>query len=174
MASWDLDQPLRVWMADQLRQTHPGLTSKIPSSIALAETAVNRRDDIATYLVNAGLILPMFDGFDELPPPQLATVLDKLNRLPATRHLVLVSRTDPYRMALKQPDSTVRLNGAAAIHLLPVDAQAAADYLQRDAGGRDAPAAHRWDAVVPQLGTMNPVGQALATPLGLFLLKLNA
>ncbi|WP_326762804.1 NACHT domain-containing protein [Streptomyces phaeochromogenes] len=172
LASWDPHQPLKTWMAGQLRRTHPGLATVAPLPVTLTDTTDRGPSDLALYLLNAGLILPLLDGFDELPPARHATALDMLNRaLPTRQPLVLTSRTDPYRTALTRPITTVRLNGAAAIQLLPLKAEDAADYLCRDAGGRHTPAAHRWNTVIAHLGTASAVGQALATPLGLFLAR---
>ncbi|SEQ84984.1 hypothetical protein [Streptomyces radiopugnans] len=64
----------------------------------------------------------------------------------------------------------MRLNGAAGIHLQPLDPRQAAVCLHRDAGG-DHTTAGRWAAVIAQMGTDTPVGQALSTPLGLFLAR---
>lgn len=172
LASWDPRQPLKAWMAGQLRRTHPGLGAAPPSRAVLTAAAADGSDDLARYLLNTGRILPLFDGFDELPPAQHATALDLLNRaLPASRPLALSSRTAPYRAALARPGTTVRLNGAAALQLCPLDARAAADYLRRDAGGPHTSAAERWTTVVTRLGTDSAVGQALSTPLGLFLAR---
>ncbi|MET7920359.1 NACHT domain-containing protein [Streptomyces avermitilis] len=172
LASWDPHQPLKDWMAGQLCRAHPGLTTAAPASVALTDTTDAGPSDLALYLLNAGRILPLFDGFDELPPARHATALDMLNRaLPARQSVVLTSRTGPYRTALSRPGTTVRLNGAAAIQLLPLKAEDAADYLRRDAGGLHTPAAHRWNRVISQLDAASPVGQALATPLGVFLAR---
>ncbi|MFD5516361.1 NACHT domain-containing protein [Streptomyces sp. NPDC127066] len=172
LASWDPHQPLQTWMADQLRRTYPGLAAPAPASVAFTDTANNNPSDLAAHLLRAGRILPLLDGFDELPPTRHATALDMINRaLPARQPLVLTSRTGPYRTALTRPGITVRLNGAAAIQLLSLNARDAADYLRRDAGGPHAPAAHRWNTVITHLGTSSPVGHALATPLGLFLAR---
>jgi hypothetical protein len=65
----------------------------------------------------------------------------------------------------------VRLNGATGIHLLPLAPEQVAAYLRRDAGGPHTPAAARWNTVTTHLGTDTPVGQALSTPLGLFLAR---
>ncbi|MFF5480934.1 NACHT domain-containing protein [Streptomyces sp. NPDC012935] len=172
LASWDPRQSLKTWMADQLRRTYPGLAAEAPSSVALNHTTGDRAKDLATSLLNADLILPLLDGLDELPPARHAAALDTLNRtLPARQALVLTSRTIPYRTALTRPGTNIRLNGAAIIQLLPLGAQTAASYLRRDAGGPSAPAFDRWDSVISRLGTTTPVGQALATPLALFLAR---
>ncbi|WAZ19191.1 hypothetical protein STRCI_000225 [Streptomyces cinnabarinus] len=52
-------------MANQLRRTYPGLAAEAPSSVTLPHTAGNRSKDLATSLLNAGLILPLLDGLDE-------------------------------------------------------------------------------------------------------------
>ncbi|GAA3046019.1 hypothetical protein GCM10010448_31180 [Streptomyces glomeratus] len=141
LVSWDPHQPLKTWMADQLRRTRPGLAKAAPLSVAVTEATESGPTDLALYLLNAGRVLPLLDGFDELPPPRHAAALDRLNRaLPAWQSLVLTSRTDPYRTALNRPGTSVRLNGAAAIQLLPLKAEDAADYLRRDAGGAQTPA----------------------------------
>lgn len=172
LASWNPNQPLKAWMAGELRRTYPGLTGAAPALAYPSDATNDEPFDLAVDLLNRGLILPLFDGFDELPPARHALALDMLNRgLPARQPLVLTCRTDPYRAALNQPGTTVRLNGAAAIQLLPLDAEAAADYLRRDAGGHHTAAADRWSTAITHLGTTSPVGQALTTPLGLFLAR---
>ncbi|WP_344525641.1 NACHT domain-containing protein [Streptomyces albiaxialis] len=170
LASWNPSRPLKAWLADQLRRIYPGL--RVPAPPPIATTATNSPGDLAQAMLDAGRILPLLDGFDELPPALHLEALDALNRaLPARQPLVLASRTAPYRAALTRPEATVRLNGAAAIQLLPLAPDAAAAYLRRDAGGPHTPAARRWDSVIARLGTDTPVGQALATPLGLFLAR---
>lgn len=172
LASWDPHQPLKTWMAGQLCRAHPGLATVAPLSVALTDTTNRGPSDLALYLLNAGRILPLLDGFDELPPARHASALDMLNRaLPPRQPLIMTSRTAPYRTALTRPGTTVRLNGAAAIQLLPLKAEDAAAYLRRDAGGSHSPAAHRWNTVITHLGTASAVGLALATPLSLFLAR---
>ncbi|UFQ99937.1 NACHT domain-containing protein [Streptomyces sp. Go40/10] len=174
LASWDPGQPLKAWMAELLRRSYPGLTSPAPTQVisTTAATAADRSDDLAQALVHTGRILPLLDGFDELPSEWHTIALDALNRaLSAQQPLVLASRTVPYRDALTRPGTALLLNGAAAIQLLPLAPAAAAAYLRRDAGGPHSPAAGRWDAVTADLGSASPVGQALSTPLGLFLAR---
>ncbi|MFF8918978.1 hypothetical protein ACF08M_38180, partial [Streptomyces sp. NPDC015032] len=170
LASWDPSHDsLESWLAEQLRRSHPGLRAPAPTITATPGT---RRPDLAQALLATGRIVPLLDGFDELPPALHTVALDTLNRtMPARQPLVLSSRAVPYRTALARPDATVRLNGAAGIHLLPLTRQAAADYLRRDAGGPHAPAADRWNQVITHLGTNTPARQALSTPFGLFLAR---
>ncbi|BAC67956.1 MULTISPECIES: NACHT domain-containing protein [Streptomyces] len=169
LASWNpTHRPLQSWLADQLRHTYPGLRAPAPSAAPQAGQI-----DLAQALLDTRRILPLVDGFDELPPALHAIALDALNQaLPAKQPLVLASRAAAYREALARSEVLVRpLNGAAGIHLLPLPADQAATYLRHDAGGEHTPAADRWNSVAAHLGTNTLVGQALSTPLGLFLAR---
>ncbi|MFC5656853.1 NACHT domain-containing protein [Streptomyces nogalater] len=166
LASWDPHEPLQKWLADQLRGHYPGLRATVIGP------AGGTAGDLAGALLESGRVLPLLDGFDELPEHLHFLALDALNRaLPARRPLVLATRSAAYRAVVGGPGPTLRLNGAAVIQLLPLAPERAAAYLRRDAGGPHTPGAARWDAVVDQLGTDSPVGQALSTPLGLFLAR---
>lgn len=166
LASWNPDQPLKVWLADQLRRNHPGLRDPAPAN------TTDAAGDRAEALLETRRILPLLDGFDELPSDLHHRALDAINRTLAARQpLVLAARAASYRTALNHPGPTVRLNGAAAIQLLPLSAETSAAYLRRDAGGDHTSGAARWDTVAAQLGTDSPIGQALSTPLGLFLAR---
>ncbi|WPO69484.1 NACHT domain-containing protein [Streptomyces sp. KN37] len=167
LASWNPHEPLKRWLADQLRGQYPGLraTVTVPTSSGTA-------GDLAEALLESDRILPLLDGFDELPEHLHPLALDALNRaLPARRPLVLAARSTAYRAAVSGQGPTLRLNGAAVVQLLPPDPERVATYLHRDAGGPHTPGAARWNAVIDQLGTDSPVGQALSTPLGLFLAR---
>ncbi|MFJ2136414.1 NACHT domain-containing protein [Streptomyces sp. NPDC087845] len=164
-------QHLDAWMAEQLRHTHPVLTAPATTAVPAADAGAGRLD-VAKALVDARLILPILDGLDELPATLHITALDAINRaLPAKLPLVLACRATEYRTALTRPDAMVRLNGATGIRLLPLGPVQAADYLRRDAGGPNTPTADRWNSVANRLGTDSPIGQALSTPLGLFLAR---
>ncbi|MEU3461194.1 NACHT domain-containing protein [Streptomyces sp. NPDC006733] len=158
LASWNPSaQDLTAWMAEQLRRNR---------NVALRHSAAAGSDlDRAAALVQQGLVLPLLDGFDELPPAVHAVALHEINRAWRTRPLVLASRTDAYRAALQAPDAR-RLDGAAGIHLEPLSPGPAADYLRHG-----LPHPERWDAVIAHLGTATPLGQVLSTPLGLFLAR---
>ncbi|MFF2013893.1 NACHT domain-containing protein [Streptomyces sp. NPDC058195] len=166
LASWDPHQALRTWLVGQLHHHYPGLRDTVRSPIS------GTLGDLAGALWESGRILPLLDGFDELPERFQAAALDSLNRaLPARSPLVLASRLAAYRAAVDGPGPTLRLNGAAAIELLPLAREHAAAHLRRDAGGPHSSGASRWDAVIDQLGTESPVGQALSTPLGIYLAR---
>lgn len=159
LASWNPhDQGLKEWMAEQLRRNH-NVSLRHPAS------AESRELDRAEALVDRGLVLPLLDGFDEIPPALHAVALHQINRAWRMQPLVLASRTDAYRAALTGPDAR-RLDGAAGIQLVPLTPGPAADYLRSG-----LPRAERWDAVIACLGTDTPVGEVLSTPLGLFLAR---
>ncbi|WP_189134598.1 NACHT domain-containing protein [Wenjunlia tyrosinilytica] len=167
LASWNPDEsPLRDWMAERLARDYSGLADPT--------TTGSERLGRARTLLERGLVLPILDGFDEIPGPLRGQALDAINAsLPLGQELILSSRVAEYRDVLfPVAGLPVRLAGAAAVELAPLDARDAAEYLRRDAGGHGTAAASRWEAVVARLGDMDdPVGQALRTPLMLGLAR---
>ncbi|MFF0778234.1 NACHT domain-containing protein [Streptomyces sp. NPDC003720] len=169
LASWDpARQDLYTCMTLDLEQDHPALRNPVPADRPAAATGT-----LARALLQQRLILPILDGLDELPEAVRARALHAINQaLPAGQPLVLSSRTDEYRSALTAPSGTsVLLNGAAGIRLLPLEPAKAAAYLERDAGGTGTPAAARWRRVTVALSTDTSASEALSTPLGLFLAR---
>ncbi|MFC0843889.1 NACHT domain-containing protein [Streptomyces noboritoensis] len=160
LASWDpavLD--LRTWMERRLVQDHPELGAR--ASDAFGQVT------LAAVLLERRLVLPVLDGFDELPPAVGALALHRVNEaLPYGCGMVLSSRPAEYRAAL-QPCGAVpaRLAELAGIHLEPLGAEEVATYLRDDAGGPRTAAAERWSAVVEPTDTAGPVAQALTSPL---------
>lgn len=162
LSSWDPGtEDLGGWLEQQLRTHHPALAAGHDGSTQ------------ARALLEHRLVLPLLDGFDEMAPAAQAVALDAINRaLPVGHPFVLSGRTAEYRRALT-PDAgvPVRLNGAAAIVLEPLGPDTTAAYLVRDAGGSHSASAARWSPVLARLGTRSPVGEALDTPLTLFLAR---
>ncbi|MEV0172143.1 NACHT domain-containing protein [Streptomyces sp. NPDC050803] len=157
LASWNPEeQTLDSWMVERLARDYAGL-GEPRTALALLEHR---------------LILPVLDGFDEIPPPCRATALDAINTaLPPGHPLVLTSRLTEYGATLAPTHGVpVKLSGAAAVELCPLQTQDIADYLRRDAGGQDS-AATRWAPVIRLLGTDAPVARTLTTPLMLFLAR---
>ncbi len=173
LASWDPDRrELDAWLAERLATDYPGLAAPAPAPAAGGLGQVTSR---ARALLDQRLIIPLLDGLDELPAHTRAVALDAVNRtLPPGTPLVLTSRTAEYRAAVDPPAHAgvpVRLTGAAGIELDAVAPEEAAAYLRRDAGGEGTPSAERWRPVLDLLPTDTPVGQALQTPLTLFLAR---
>ena len=173
LASWDPDRlELDAWLAERLATDYPGLAAPAPAPAAGGPGQVASR---ARALLDQRLIIPLLDGLDELPAHTRAVALDAVNRaLPPGTPLVLTSRTAEYQAAVDPPAGAgvpVRLTAGAGIELRAVDPEEAAAYLRRDAGGEGTPSAERWRPVLSLLPTDTPVGQALCTPLTLFLAR---
>jgi NACHT domain len=157
LASWNpAGQDLRDWLIAQLMIEHPALAAAPPSGL--------EGPTQAAALLDAGLILPILDGLDELPQGVRRLAISRINdALRPGQHLIVTSRSSEYRDAVEPREGVeVTLRGGAAVQLRPLDADAVRDYLSDDAGP-DARA--RWAPVFAVLGTKAPVGQALTTPL---------
>ena len=158
IASWDPSgQNLRDWLATRLITDYPALAGPSPAGAAGPTRAA--------ALIEAGLILPVLDGFDEIPEKVRGAAISRINDvLPPGGQVLLTCRTLQYRDAVRPPGGPeVTLAGAAAIQLRPLDANAVRRYLRDDAPGPAAWA--RWEPVLNLLGTATPAGQALSTPL---------
>ena len=159
LAAWNPeDQDLRSWIVRRLITDHSGLAEPAPGG-----TSVTR----AQALLDAGLIVPVLDGLDEIPKAVRGSALARINdAMRPGEPLVLAARTAEYRKAVCPPDGVeVRLTGAAGITLCPLDVSVVSDYLRGSAGGSIAAA--RWDAVLSTFAAEDPppVAQALTTPL---------
>ena len=165
LSSWDpLEQDLESYLVQRLTQDFEELA--LPSA---PFTTLTR----ARALLANRLILPLLDGFDELPARARSVALDQINSaLPPGRPVVLSSRTAEYAEAAT-PSAGLprRLAGAAGIELLPLGPEETAAYLRRDAGGPGTPAAARWERVLQSLGSGGAVAQALSTQLMVFLAR---
>ncbi|GAB1515249.1 hypothetical protein JCM33774_72920 [Actinophytocola sp. KF-1] len=115
----------RDWLAAQLVRDHPGLAAGAGT--------------LATDLVEAGRVLPVLDGFDELATGLHRTALDALNA--TTMPMVLTSRPGEYaRVAVADA-----LTAAAAVRLVDLTVGDLVDYLPRTKG------ATAWDPVLAEL-----------------------
>jgi hypothetical protein len=167
LASWNpVEQDLFAWMERRLTTDNAALADPAPG-----RPGVSR----AGALLDAGLILPVLDGLDEIPDatrgPAIARVNDAMR--PGKR-LILAARTQAYGIAVHPPGGVeIRLTGAAGIQLCPLDAAVVADYLKDSAGGPAGAA--RWDPIVAMLGADDPrpVARALTTPLMAALARAN-
>jgi NACHT domain len=156
-ASWNpIGQDLRGWLAAQLISVDPGL----------AATATRGRSSLAERLIEAGLVMLIMDGIDEIPEMTRGSAISQINdALGPGMRAVVTCRSQEYQggMQRSQHASGFRLRGAAAIELRPLDAVTVREYLSDDVGSPVTAA--RWDPIFKVLGTEAPAGQALTTPL---------
>ncbi|MEV4976783.1 NACHT domain-containing protein [Streptomyces scopuliridis] len=162
LGSWDPAAiSLRDWMCAQLVRDHPFLAA--PAA---------RGGNLARVLVDTGKILPVLDGFDEIPSGLHGMALKALNQA-TTMPLLLTSRPDEYTEAVNGSEDSDVLTAAAVIELEGLTVDDYADYLIRASrtireGGADRTV---WDAVLARLregpytpGTAN-LAEVLTTPL---------
>ncbi|WP_018505338.1 NACHT domain-containing protein [Parafrankia discariae] len=159
LTSWDpTQQRLDDWVESRLVTDYPFLAEAAPDT---------EGKTWARRLWEAGLLLLLLDGLDEVHDPARGIAVARINEAASVgQRLVLASRTNSYRSALHPPDGVeVRLTGAAGIELLSLEADDVADYLQVSAGGPASAA--RWRQVLAALTQTPapPVTQALTTPL---------
>ncbi len=132
-ASWDpTTTGFRDWLADQLVRDHPGLAATGPSGSTLA-----------TALVEAGRILPVLDGFDELAAGLHRAALDALNA--TTLPLVVTSRPGEYAAVA----GTDALTAAAAVRLTDLTVTDLVNYLPRTT--RNDAGTTVWEPVLREL-----------------------
>src|SRR5260370_33733837 len=122
-------------------------------------------------LLAAGLILPVLDGLDEIAGTVRGLAITRINdALGSGESLVVTCRTEQYKDTVRPPDAPGAMpRAAAAIELGQLRPGDVARYL-REASGGGEPAA-RWEPVLAALGTRPPAGQALATPLLVWLAR---
>ena len=122
----------RDWLAGQVVRDHPGLAA-----------TGNDDTNLATALVEAGRIVPVLDGFDELAAGLHRAALDALNA--TTLPLLLTSRPGEYTTVA----GTDALTAAAAVRLLDLGVADLVDYLPRTT--RRNGGATVWDPVLAEL-----------------------
>ena len=140
-----------AWLVDQVKAEHPRMATVIDGGRSAAEV-----------LVNDGRILPVLDGFDELPPEIRALALERLNRsLTATDAVVLTSRATEYAGLVKSTSGV--LSRAAVIELEPLDPLAVIDYLRRTE--RHAHSLTQLVSLLSREGPGEPLQTVLTSPL---------
>ncbi|MER6365206.1 helix-turn-helix domain-containing protein [Kitasatospora sp. NPDC001527] len=160
IGAWDPDRTApRDLLVDHLQRDHPHLASRMPDGSTLAAA-----------LVDADLVLPVLDGFDELAEDLREPALEALNS--TSLPLVLTSRRDEYARAVRAVGAP--LVWAACVELADLGAEDLAAYLPRT--DRRAPAPGEdggpelWDAVLERLQARDTpagvrLGEVLGTPL---------
>lgn len=131
LGSWNpATTALRDWLTDHLVRDYPGLAASGPGGTTLAAA-----------LVEAGRILPVLDGFDEIARGLHRAALEALNATPMP--LVLTSRPSEFTAAVAATDV---LTSAAGVELTDLTLDDLVNYLPRTARKGTA-----WDPVLKQL-----------------------
>ena len=148
---WDASTDFTTWMARQLAIDY-GLNPRV-----------------ARALVDAGRILPVLDGLDEMDPPEAKPVLgraalDRLNKLPWRNRAVVVTCRSTVYTSIRALRDESGLLFATAVTLQPLSAADIYFYLEkyRDEFER---AEAEWAPVIDQLDRRDGVlATALRTP----------
>ncbi|OEJ30370.1 helix-turn-helix domain-containing protein [Streptomyces subrutilus] len=171
IGSWDPSTTaLRDWLIGRLLRDHPHLARRSSGGATLA-----------AVLVDADLILPVLDGFDEIAEGLRRDALDALNA--TSTPLVLTSRREEYAEAVRAAHAP--LVWAGGIELTDLTLDDLADYLPRTTRGvpSDTSTDHGtgvpgspWDAVLTELRTGRGPAHAnlaavLTTPLMVILAR---
>jgi hypothetical protein len=151
---WDPTvEPFAEWLAASLARNYALLR------------APEYGGDAAMRLIEDGCLTVILDGLDELPEALRSVALRALDEQ-VTFRLVVLTRTNQLVAAV----SGGHLRGAAALELLPIGPQQAAEYL---ASGLIDPLSARWQHVVDHLREHpeSALAHALTTPLMLTLVR---
>ncbi|WP_112238857.1 NACHT domain-containing protein [Kribbella monticola] len=159
LASWDPEEhDLYGWIERWLCTENTALATKLKHGPPVT---------LARGLLEAGLIFPLLDGFDEMPTHLLTSALGKMNSaLQSGQRLVLACRTDLYSQALSTAGAQkTKLAGAAGVELRPLDPAVIIDYLTESAGGPEADTPWPDIAAAVAADDRGALAQTLTTPL---------
>ncbi|MFJ3802173.1 NACHT domain-containing protein [Streptomyces sp. NPDC090088] len=158
LAGWDPRRTgLREWLAERLAAEHRPLAAVTDGTRTLARG-----------LLDAGLVLPVLDGFDELARPSYGEAVRRINAgLDDDLPLLLTSRATAWATAVAEGDV---LTAAEVVELRPLDLAQATAHLERTARPQrttDGTDATVWTPVVEELARHphSPAATALTTPL---------
>ncbi len=153
LRSWNpAELSMRAWMARWLSDSYGGHRGR------------RRIPVLFEKMIAAGLVLPVLDGLDEIPPPLRLSALARLNReFGQDDRLVLTCRPGEYEETVSAPDGDV-LTAAAVIELQPLRHKDLLDYLRVTTSLSKA---DKWEPLIADLATYpdGPAAQALSTPL---------
>lgn len=155
LSTWSSDQKLDTWLRQSLERQFPDLAD----SRRLGKGAIERAVD---------QVLPILDGFDELPAGARPVVLRHLRgELAAGRPIVLVAGKDAFQAAIER--SGVTLPRATVVTVQPLDVTLAAAFLV--AGQPNGQI--RWREVLQRLADKPQGGLArlLSSPLSIYLVR---
>lgn len=150
LAAWDPGTtPLRTWLVERL------VAEYRPLAVTTGGTL------LAGALLDAGLIAPVLDGFDELPPALYGTAMRRLNaELDDDIPVLVTSRTTAWRSTVACSDV---LTGAEVLELLPLDFAEAKSYLERTARPLRGPRDRRTTVWTPVLDILQEDSRTPAT-----------
>ncbi len=158
LAGWDpLRSGLRDWLATRLATDYRPLAAP-----------ADERRSLASALLDTGLVLPVLDGFDELPRPAHGAAVRRVNaELDADLPLLLTSRREAWETAVTEGDV---LTAAEVVELLPLSLDRAAAHLERTARPlrrADGTTGTVWTPVLARLrhSPHLPAARVLGSPL---------
>lgn len=156
LATWDPGSTtLRTWLVERLAAEYRPLAATTDGTV------------LAGALLDAGLISPVLDGFDELPPALYGTAMRRLNaELDDGMPVLVTSRTTAWRRTVAGSDV---LTGAEVVELLPLEFAEAKSYLERTARPLRGPRDRRTTVWTPVLDFLREDGR---TPAGDALLQI--
>ncbi|MBQ0852717.1 NACHT domain-containing protein [Streptomyces sp. BH-SS-21] len=136
MSDWrPQSESLDTWLARYLAGHYPGASW-------------------ARELLDAGRVIPVLDGLDEMAPPLRTSAVRRLNTdLDVGRPLLMTCRSAVYADVVRSSDV---LTSAAVVELQPLDFETAAAYLLRTARPTRGPGGTRttaWHPVIDRLRT---------------------
>ncbi|MET8685411.1 NACHT domain-containing protein [Streptomyces sp. NPDC004732] len=149
LAAWDPGTtPLRSWLRERLVAEYRPLAATTDGT------------SLAGALLDAGLITPVLDGFDELPPALYGTAMRRLNaELDDGMPVLVTSRTTSWRSTVACSDV---LTGAEVLELLPLEFAEATSYLERTARPLCGPCERRTTVWTPVLEALQEDSRPLA------------
>jgi len=151
---------LTTWLEQQMIRGYPWLSSSMVAGVTRARA-----------LLDAGLILPVLDGLDELRSRDRTEAVRSINSTIAPgRGLILSCRRAEFEETIHLRSSRpVHLQAATAVELHPLQGSEIARYLTAE-----SPHDGRWEPLVAALTTVPPppVVQAISTPLMTTLVRL--
>jgi len=159
VSSWDpLRTGLRDWLAERLAADYRFLAAPADGPRTLGRA-----------LLDTGFVLPVLDGFDELPRAVYGETVRRINsELDGDLPLLLTSRTEAWAAAVRARDV---LTAAEVVELLPLDADQTGAYLERTARPGRSEDGHRetvWTPVLQRLALAqesHPLNVVLRVPL---------
>jgi hypothetical protein len=148
LATWNLVVPFHGWLSQQIADSYPALARSVQDA------------DLANLVFDR--VLPILDGFDEIPEANRQRAVDALNRLPPGQAFVLTSRVEEYRAHARGGRATLNRAVVSTISDLSVDD--VAEYL----AASTTSSAAQWRAAARGAGADDPVRELLTTPVAIW------